>query len=56
VVLDKDGEFIAWAEHIEVATARLRATDDAHSVERCADGALMAGKQRGKGRLKREAA
>ncbi len=44
VVLDKAGEFVAWAEHPEVAKRRLDADDTGHHVLRCSDDALIAKK------------
>jgi hypothetical protein len=48
VILDKNGEFLAWAAHLEVAIARFRGDPLAHRVERCSDGVAMYGRPRKK--------
>ena len=45
LVLDRAGEFVAWAAHIEVAFSRMRGDPLAHTVERCSDGVMMAFRQ-----------
>lgn len=42
LLVDKRGEFLAWAEHIEVATRRSREIDGYHHVIRCSDNAVVA--------------
>jgi len=47
VVLDGQGEFLAWCEHAEVATKRMREDPMAWSVVRCEDDVLIARARRG---------
>lgn len=44
VVVDKDGEFLAWAAHIEVAIHRMLEMPEGDRVYRGSDDALLARK------------
>lgn len=44
VVVDKDGEFLAWAAHVEVAVHRMLEMPEGDRVYRGSDNALLARK------------
>lgn len=46
IVLDAEGEFLAWSSEPEVAVRRMRTEDDAEFVYRCSDDELIASKRR----------
>lgn len=51
VLLDRAGEFLAWAAHLEVALLRSRDRDivpHLGRIERCADGAVMSFRRQAK--------
>ena len=46
IVVDAEGEFLAWASDPEVAVKRMRTVDDGEFVYRCVDDELIASKRR----------
>ncbi len=46
IVVDKVGEFVAWAADAEVAVKRMRTEADGEFVYRCSDDVLIASKLR----------